>query len=109
MTAVIASGSRREACLVDRGDLRHADSGDHAGRADRPRSHADLDAVARRFVEMNFKTEHDDPIALELVDMGGEDEALMLRGSRIGEWKSKPSPLEQASIRTMKETGVNPV
>ena len=35
--------------------------------------------------------------------------ALMLRGSRIGEWKSKPSPLEQASIRTMKETGVNPV
>ena len=35
--------------------------------------------------------------------------ALMLRGSRIGGWKSKPSPLEQASIRTMKETGVNPV
>ena len=28
---------------------------------------ADLDAVARKFVEMNFKTEHDDPIALELV------------------------------------------
>jgi len=42
---------------------------------------ADLDAVARKFVEMNFKTEHDDPIALELVDLGGEDEALMLRGS----------------------------
>lgn len=41
----------------------------------------DLDEVARKFVEMNFKTEHDDPIALELVDIGGEDEALMLRGS----------------------------
>ncbi len=41
----------------------------------------DLDQVARKFVEMNFKTAHDDPIALELVDLGGEDEALMLRGS----------------------------
>lgn len=40
-----------------------------------------LDEVARKFVEMNFKTEHDDPVALELVDLGGEDEALMLRGS----------------------------
>ena len=41
----------------------------------------DLDQVARKFVEMNFATAHDDPIALELVDIGGEDEALMLRGS----------------------------
>lgn len=41
----------------------------------------DLDEVARKFVEMNFKTAHDEPIALELVDLGGEDEALMLRGS----------------------------
>ncbi len=41
----------------------------------------DLDQVARKFVEMNFKTAHDDPITLELVDLGGEDEALMLRGS----------------------------
>lgn len=40
-----------------------------------------LNAVARKFVEMNFKTQHDDPIALELVEIGGEDEALMLRGS----------------------------
>lgn len=40
-----------------------------------------LNAVARKFVEMNFKTAHDDPIALELVEIGGEDEALMLRGS----------------------------
>jgi len=37
--------------------------------------------VARKFVEMNFKTAHDDPIALELVELGGEDEAVMLRGS----------------------------
>jgi hypothetical protein len=42
---------------------------------------ADLDAIARKFVEMNFKTAHDDPIALELVEIGGEDEAMMLRGS----------------------------
>jgi hypothetical protein len=42
---------------------------------------ADLEAVARKFVEMNFKTAHDEPIALELVELGGEDEALMLRGS----------------------------
>jgi len=42
---------------------------------------ADLDEVARKFVEMNFKTAHDEPIALELVDLGGEDEALLLRGS----------------------------
>ncbi len=42
---------------------------------------ADLDAVARKFVEMNFKTAHDDPINLELVEIGGEDDALMLRGS----------------------------
>ena len=42
----------------------------------RPRHEgADLDAVARKFVEMNFKTEHDDPIELELVDIGDEDEA----------------------------------
>ncbi len=40
-----------------------------------------LNEVARKFVEMNFKTAHDDPIALELVDLGGEDEAVMLRGS----------------------------
>lgn len=42
---------------------------------------ADLDAIARKFVEMNFKTQHDEPIALELIEIGGEDEALMLRGS----------------------------
>ena len=40
-----------------------------------------LNEVARKFVEMNFKTAHDDPIALELVELGGEDEAVMLRGS----------------------------
>lgn len=40
-----------------------------------------LNDVARKFVEMNFKTAHDDPIALELVELGGEDEALVLRGS----------------------------
>lgn len=40
-----------------------------------------LNEVARKFVEMNFKTAHDDPISLELVNLGGEDEALMLRGS----------------------------
>lgn len=42
---------------------------------------ADLEAVARKFVEMNFKTLHDEPVVLELVEIGGEDEALMLRGS----------------------------
>ena len=42
---------------------------------------ADLEVVARKFVEMNFKTAQDEPIALELVEIGGEDEALMLRGS----------------------------
>ena len=41
----------------------------------------ELNEVARKFVDMNFKTAHDDPVALELVDLGGEDEALMLRGS----------------------------
>lgn len=41
----------------------------------------DLDAVARKFVEVNFKTQHDNPIDLELVELGGEDDALVLRGS----------------------------
>ena len=41
----------------------------------------DLNAVARKFVEMNFKTQHDTPIDLQLVELGGEDDALVLRGS----------------------------
>ncbi len=39
---------------------------------------ADLDAIAAKFVERNFRTEHDDPISLELVP--GED-TIVLRGS----------------------------
>jgi hypothetical protein len=42
---------------------------------------ADLEEVARKFVEMNFTTAHDEPITLELVEVGGEDETLILRGS----------------------------
>lgn len=41
---------------------------------------ADLDAVARRFVEMNFKTQHDDPIVLELIS-SEDDDVLTLKGS----------------------------
>lgn len=41
---------------------------------------ADLDAVARRFVEMNFKTDHDDPIGLELIP-SDDDDVLTLKGS----------------------------
>ncbi len=41
---------------------------------------ADLDAVARRFVDMNFKTQHDEPVALQLVSVDGDD-GLVLRGS----------------------------
>lgn len=41
---------------------------------------ADLDAVARRFVEMNFKTQHDDPILLELAE-NENDGILTLTGS----------------------------
>ncbi len=41
---------------------------------------ADLDAVARRFVEMNFKTQHDEPIKLKLIK-SDDDEALTLQGS----------------------------
>jgi hypothetical protein len=41
---------------------------------------ADLDAVARRFVEMNFKTQHDDPIVLELIE-SEDDDVLTLKGS----------------------------
>ena len=39
---------------------------------------ADLDAVARRFVDMNFTTQHDDPIELELVE---DEDVLTLTGS----------------------------
>lgn len=39
---------------------------------------SDLDAIARRFVERNFRTEHDEPIALELVPGA---ETLVLKGS----------------------------
>jgi Flp pilus assembly protein TadG len=38
---------------------------------------ADLDAVARKFVDMNFKTQHDEPVSLELVT---DDESAVLRG-----------------------------
>ena len=31
----------------------------------------DLDAVAAKFVAMNFKTQHDEPVTLELVTDGG--------------------------------------
>jgi len=41
---------------------------------------ADLDAVARKFVDMNFKTAHDDPISLELIP-SADDESLTLKGS----------------------------
>ena len=40
---------------------------------------ADLDAIAAKFVDRNFRTEHDDPISLELVR--GEEQTLTLRGS----------------------------
>lgn len=39
---------------------------------------ADLDAVARKFVDMNFKTQHDEPVALQLVT---DDESALLKGS----------------------------
>lgn len=38
---------------------------------------ADLDAVARKFVEMNFKTQHDEPVTLELVT---DDDSAVLKG-----------------------------
>lgn len=38
---------------------------------------ADLDAVAAKFVEMNFKTQHDEPVKLELVT---DDERAVLKG-----------------------------
>lgn len=38
---------------------------------------ADLDAVAGKFVEMNFKTQHDEPVSLELVT---DDERAVLKG-----------------------------
>ena len=38
---------------------------------------ADLNAVAAKFVEMNFKTQHDEPVKLELVT---DDESAVLRG-----------------------------
>lgn len=38
---------------------------------------ADLDAVAAKFVEMNFKTQHDEPVKLELVT---DDESAVLKG-----------------------------
>ncbi len=41
---------------------------------------ADLDAVARRFVEINFKTHHDEPIDLELIP-SDDDDVLTLKGS----------------------------
>ncbi len=41
---------------------------------------ADLDAVARRFVEANFKTQHDDPIVLQLIE-SEDDDVLTLRGT----------------------------
>lgn len=40
---------------------------------------ADLDAIAAKFVERNFRTDHDNPIDLELVR--GEEQTLILRGS----------------------------
>lgn len=43
------------------------------------REDADLDAIAAKFVERNFRTEHDEPIELELVR--GEEQTLTLRGS----------------------------
>ena len=42
---------------------------------------ADLDAIAAKFVERNFRTEHDEPIELELVEVDGDEETLILRGS----------------------------
>lgn len=39
---------------------------------------ADLNAVARKYVDINFKTEHDEPITLELVV---EDKKATLKGS----------------------------
>lgn len=41
---------------------------------------ADLHAVARRFVEANFKTQHDDPIILQLIE-SEDDDVLTLRGT----------------------------
>jgi len=41
---------------------------------------ADLDEVARRFVEKNFKTQHDDPIDLELI-LSDDDDILTLQGT----------------------------
>ena len=38
---------------------------------------ADLDAVAAKFVAMNFKTQHDEPVTLELVT---DDERAVLKG-----------------------------
>ncbi len=38
---------------------------------------ADLNAVAAKFVEMNFKTQHDEPVKLELVT---DDESAVLKG-----------------------------
>lgn len=41
---------------------------------------ADLDEVARLFVEKNFKTQHDDPIELELI-LSDDDDILTLQGT----------------------------
>jgi hypothetical protein len=48
---------------------------------DPPQEGADLDAIAAKFVERNFRTEHDEPIELELVEVDGDEETLILRGS----------------------------
>ena len=40
---------------------------------------ADLDAIAAKFVERNFRTEHDEPISLELIE--GPEQTLILKGS----------------------------
>ena len=41
---------------------------------------ADLDEVARLFVEKNFKTQHDEPIDLELI-LSDDDDVLTLQGT----------------------------